>query len=353
MMRCGAFLYNRWLKVRYKDPLILTGMLLVTAGVTAANNTLGVVLSFFIDFKKYDIPVLSFALQQESTTCFGVIMIIFGIVLLVCRSEKLSLKFSTIMIYLRGYDNMEEHAPVDAVPAKYRMGMLLKWKYDITKSEYDVLHRSPQDALKCIQYRIPEDIARMVDSNGATNASVIFAGRAFVPLQYAAGRVLGTRAGFTLMDFDRERGEWHLLDRFDDGERVKLVEPAKPGERREAALVLPFTVRVSDEQIPEGLRDVIYRFELDKYGPRQDSMASQEKMNAILSTVNSFIRNLRAEVDVLHVFAAVSTSTAVKMGCLFQNNAYPETLVYQFDTRAGGYTWALRLLADEMEIALE
>ncbi|WCB48173.1 SAVED domain-containing protein (plasmid) [Nitratidesulfovibrio vulgaris] len=258
--------------------------------------------------------------------------------------KQLEQRLTTLFIYLKGYDNMEERFPIDVIPAKYRYGKAFHLRYD-------TLHKTPQGALEEIK-RISGDIARYVESNAAVSVKIFVAGRAFVPLQYAAGRVLGTRPEFEVMDFDRETGRWHFLDELDDGERINLLDPAnaeRVKESRQAALVLPFTANISNEQLPEGLRDVVYRFELEK-GPRQDSMASKEKMEAILITVNQCIRNLRAEVDVLHVFAAVSTSTAVRLGCLFQSNIYPETRVYQFDTRTGGYTWALRLLADKMEI---
>lgn len=331
-----------YLRYSCKDVLLQLGSAMVLAGVASLTPLTGWSWSFGVDFK--DWPTLSLIFGQDGSVVIGTILILLGLGIVIFRLHQLNQKSVTIQVYLKGYDNMEESAPSEALPAKYRYGQFFR-------QNCTVRDKSPQDALYEIK-QIPNRIAEYAESNGITEVRVIFSGRAFVPLQYAAGRVLGTRAGFEVMDFDRETGRWHFLDALDDGERIKLLDPAnaeRVKESRQAALVLPFTANISNEQLPEGLRDVAYRFEL-KRGPRQDSMASREKMEAILKTVNQFIRNLRAQVDVLHVFAAVSTSTAVRLGCLFQNNIYPETRVYQFDTCTGGYPWALRLLADKMEI---
>lgn len=342
--------YVAWavrLYVRFfcKDVLLTLGSGMAASGVASLTPFTGWALSFVVEFK--DWPTLAYVFGQDSSVFASVFLIVLGVGIVIWRMKHLERKLATIFVYLKGYDNMEEYFPIDAIPAKYRYGKTFSLRYD-------TLRTPPQDSLVEIK-RIPVDMARYVESNGVTSVKIFFAGRAFVPLQYAAGRVLGTRPEFELMEFDRETGRWHFLDELDDGERINLLDPAnaeRVKESRQAALVLPFTANISNEQLPEGLRDVAYRFELES-GPRQDSMASREKMEAILKTVNQFIRNLRAEVDVLHVFAAVSTSTAVRLGCLFQNNIYPETRVYQFDTRVGGYTWALRLLADEMTIVEE
>lgn len=325
-----------------RDVVLALGTGLVASGVASLTSLMALALSFVVDFK--DWPTLALVFGPDSSVSVNFALIVLGIVIVIYRMKQLEQRLTTLFIYLKGYDNMEERFPIDVIPAKYRYGKAFHLRYD-------TLHKTPQGALEEIK-RISGDIARYVESNAAVSVKIFVAGRAFVPLQYAAGRVLGTRPEFEVMDFDRETGRWHFLDELDDGERINLLDPAnaeRVKESRQAALVLPFTANISNEQLPEGLRDVVYRFELEK-GPRQDSMASKEKMEAILITVNQCIRNLRAEVDVLHVFAAVSTSTAVRLGCLFQSNIYPETRVYQFDTRTGGYTWALRLLADKMEI---
>ncbi|MEF2146378.1 MAG: SAVED domain-containing protein [Desulfovibrionaceae bacterium] len=332
-----TWLFTMWLKYRSMDPGLRAANGVFWAGTLGAGGT-GFCLK--ADLK---LPVLSSVTASwgdQAPLWMSISLMAVGIVCFILRIKHCEKKWLTALVYVRGLSRMAEAPPKDDLPSKYTLGRVIPFSYPI------IDRATPEERLDELK-QIERDLKHRISSEEQSPRHVLFAGLGDVPLLYAAGCLLGTRKGLEVMDYDRNVLKWSTLDECDNGKRIEIVKPKELKE--DLAIVIPFTIPINDEQIPEHLRGCIARVE-PQWNIKTDAVLCERQLAEITAAINDYIRDVRRKIERVHLFLATGASSAFKLGMYYQENAYPETFVYQYDSKTNQYVWAVRVDKGRQEI---
>ena len=339
--------WNQWLKYRNVDPVVGFGRLLVLVGVGLMAPGGVWWLALALEIKLVELPA-SFTIKfgPETITYTGLFITTVGILIGIWGIRHIKKKRTSCLIYMRGLPGMNDEPPTNDLPPKYRHG-------EVTHLSMDILNTPKENSIENIEL-FRKTFDEKIMSMNIEAPVTIFAGLAQVPLLYAAGVRLSTRQNLFVMDYNRFEKKWHMLDDLDDNERITAVYPDNTPDE-DVAIAMPFTISMTQEQIPTFLKDKTIWLTLDGQGPRTDAFSSEEKMKHTLRAVHDLIRNLRnkdgyANIKRIHLFIAAQASTVFKLGTNYQTNAYPETCVYHFQGGEGKYTWGISIKDGKFKI---
>jgi len=330
--------WNQWLKYRKGDPVMSFAKGLILIGVSIMTPGTLWWMAVALNIKPENFPV-GFNVQfgPDTITYTGLTFSIIGIGIGICHSYRIQRKRISCLIYLRGLPGMSGQVPVEDLLPKFKYGNVSEFKIDI----HDV---SIEKALKNI-----ETSCQMFDENilsmNIKAPYTIFAGFAPVPILYSIGVRLSTRKNLYVMDYNRFKQKWHFLDDLDDGGRLTIRYP-KYQLNEDVGIVMPFSIAISESQIPTPLKNKIIWIQLDNQSPKTDSLSSEDKLLNVLKQIHDVIRNIRSrkgykKIKRIHLFIAAQSSTIFRLGALYQENAYPEIRVYHF--QEGRYTWGISI----------
>lgn len=342
--------WNQWLKYRNVDPVVGFARLLVLVGVGLMAPGGVWWLALALEIKLVELPAsVTIKFGPETITYTGLFIATVGILIGIWGIRHIKKKRTSCLIYMRGLPGMNDEPPTDDLPPKYKHGQVTHLSMDILK----VSKESAIENIELFSKMLDEKIMSMDIEAPVT----VFAGLAQVPLLYVTGIRLSTRQNLFVMDYNRFEQKWHMLDELDDNERIETIYPDNPpGE--EVAIAMPFTISMTQEQIPVFLKDKTIWIKLDGQGPRTDAFSSEEKMKHTLRAVHDVIRNLRnkdgyGNIKRIHLFIAAQASTVFKLGTNYQANVYPEICVYHFQGGEGKYTWGIGIKNGAIKILQE
>ena len=339
--------WNQWLKYRNVDPIVGFARLLVTLGVSlmAPGGVWWIMAGLEVKHEK--IPVsITLSIGPETVTYTGLILLAIGLGVGFWGLRRVRKTRSSCLVYLRGMPGMHDQPPVEDLPPKYRFG-------EVTHLSFDSLNQKPAETLQDI-----EMLKKMLDdkivSMNIEAPVVVFAGLAPVPILYSFGIRFSNRSSLRVMDYNRFEQKWHMLDDLDDGGNIEIAYPQSE-INSEIAVAIPFTLSITESQIPEQLRDKTIWVRLSNTKPETDVLSSEEKLKRILREFHDMIRNLRGRkgyegVEIIHLFVAAQASTVFKLGTEYQANIYPEIRIYHFNGGEGKYTWSMSVRNNQFRI---
>jgi hypothetical protein len=328
--------WNQWLKYRYVDPAVSLARLLVTlgAGLMAPGGVWWLLVA--LEIKPESLPVsLTVSIGPDTITFTGVFLLLVGVSLGIWGIRRVKKTRSSCLIYFRGLPGMHDQPPLNDLPPKFRYG-------EVSQMTLNTAQLAPANVLENIEL-FGKMLNEKIISMDTDAPYVVFAGLAPVPFLYASGVKISNRANLITMDYNRFEQSWHTLDEPDDHENVEIKFPEQFADK-EIAIAMPFTLQISESQIPENLRSKTIWINLNKKGPRTDAISNSEKLNRILRSVHDLIRNFRgregySQIEKIHLFIAAQASTVFKLGTTFQPNVYPIVQIYHYDATKGEYSW--------------
>ena len=328
------------LLIKYKNPdVVMTfSRVLIFAGVSLLGGSLAWQAAVSLDL--LNIPPVEITFGPANTRASGFSLLTIGTLLGLWRIRIFSQKITGILVVHRGMEGMEISQAKAAVPRSFSNGRLDV----IDLQEGHRLHQGvtehPERALRTI-IDLPRQISTRITDQESSEVKLAYAGLAPVPLLVAAGYTISSRQRCLIMDRDRVNG-WHCLDTPDDEEGILIDHPDSAGTES-LAIVIPFSVAIAQDQIPEKYADNTYFIRLAG-GPRADSLSSEKKQQRIVKEIYTFLANLKANnsrLDKVHIFLGAQASFCFRLGTIISMSVHPPIAVYQYDTVAGAYSWGV------------
>jgi len=329
-------LLQTWWRMRYVDPIHKMAFYLVAAGIGLLS--MSAVWVVLVSFESFPIDL---EIGPRDSSIFGFFLLVLpGIGLAIWRQNQLSQTTTGILIFHRGMAGMDTSNPESVLPRSMRIGQLRTITIDNQSLQQDGRLVDPSVALRPVN-----SIDTQISSNltDASSPSIAYAGLAPIPLLFAAGYRISSRQLSLILDYDRSNG-WHLLDEEDDGEKILVNKPnGDCGEAKHCSIVLPLSVEISADQIPDNLKRCVYWIRLEN-GARADSLSSDAKQKRLAKEMYNVLAGIRAEfpaLEVVHIFMACQASWAVRFGTMVTMSVHPTVAVYQFEN--GEYRWGVRI----------
>jgi len=343
-----GYYFRLFLKYRSVNATISFAKTVIYAGLTVAApaGLWWLAVTFQLTPENWPLT-LEFGAGPNHITYLGIAIILAGIGIGLSEVVKIQKTKSSRLVYLRGLPGMNSEPPTHDMPQKFRQG-----KVDHVKMKTH--HLDNQSALDEVQ-RIDWALNGENTSMGSDAPETVFAGLAPIPLLFAMGVKLGARNDLHIMDYDRNKKHWHMLDDFDDGEEIEVVFPEHIDDAREIAIAMPLNLDFPASQIPDRFMGKTVWVKLKNNAARVDAFSSETKLMRLVSEYNELIRNIRGRegftgLESIHLFIAGQSSTIFRLATQYQENTYPELCVYHFQADTQEYTWGLSIKGREMKL---
>lgn len=342
-MKIIYFVINQYMKYKNPDLMVLLSTRFLLAGITLLGS--GVIWAILIEVPAFSIPV-ELTATPPVANYLGALLLLVSVGLALFRLVQLSNKITGLLLFHKGMEGMEVTDAKSALPKSYSKGKLeVIHILESNQLEQGKVYR-PESAIEAIK-GISRDIESRLGDQGFSGVKLAYAGLAPIPLLVAAGYMVSSRQKCLVMDCNRGVG-WHCLDAPDDGEKIQIIEPENPIDK-DIALVMPFSVMIGKEQIPNAYKNAAYSICLEN-NARVDSMPSEEKQIRIVNELYSFIANLKgshSDINNIHIFMASQASFAFRFGTVLTASVFPAVTVYQYDPSAQSYAWGVRIANGE------
>jgi len=339
MLNAIVGIARQYWKYKSRDIGMAFATLLVTGGMTIILS--GALWNITIDLDRLNIPAaLSF--NSNEVIGFGILLVIIGTGIGILRLRDLGKTLSGILIVHNGMEGMNTSSIQNALPKSFIKGGLeiinLYQGHQLQEGEVVL----PERALNVIN-NLDQQIDTRLNGRSISDVKLAYGGLASIPYLMVAGYKVSSRQECLVLDYSRGRG-WHSLDNLDDGETLSIQDPVDE-ILNEVAIVMPFSVEISDEQIPVEVRGKSYRFNLE-HGARPDSLNSEDKQSRIASLFYKHCANIRAKhnkLEKIHLFLASQASFAFRLGTMISMSVSPTIICYQFDAKNNRYTWGIMI----------
>jgi len=335
-----SFVRQYW-KYKFRDLGMSFATLLITSG--ASLLLLGGAWKLLIELGWLGVQSdITFSANDYSG--ISTLLIIAGIAVGILRLVDIGKQLSGILIIHRGMEGMDTNSIQKALPKSFSKGKLdiIDLQEGHQLYEGKVVH--PERALEVIN-GLNQQIKTRLNGRNISEVKLAFGGLAPIPLLVAAGYKVTSRQECITLDYSR-LGSWHGLDDIDDLEEVSIIQPdCKIIDQ--VAIMLPFSVEISEKQLPQNLSDKAYIVRLKK-GARPDSLNSTDKQKRIASELYTLCANLKAEhpaLNEIHLFLASQASFAFRLGTMLTASVLPKVSIYQYDSGTGKYGWGVSIIA--------
>jgi hypothetical protein len=213
---------------------------------------------------------------------------------------------------------------------------------NLLQSDGDVLN--PAKALDKI-VSLPSDLERRLQGLDRNDLTVVYGGLASVPFTFLTGVLLDDETPISIMDWDRNRFTWRILDAADDGKRFSRhgLDAIPDGA---ANVVLAVSVSYGAD-LP-GIKTTLPGMpivELRLGDGMPDSHWSEEKQAALARQFLECVISLsNLNVSQIHLVLAAPNSIVVRLGRSYDRRNLPSLIVYQYERgRTPPYPWGVQM----------
>jgi len=281
----------------------------------------------------------------------GVILTLIGIFIILYRLAYLRSHPAHLM-YIRGFDNMDENPPYQALPMSDRSAKATKRLIHSYEKEKFL------DDIKYIQRSFKE----VSDEPSATKVYIAALGN--FPSLFLIGTFL--RDGKTesiIMDFERYKSKWYRLDKYAKGEvaynvlddmpyndidtAIKDITDNKPTD---VGLSLAYTFDIPKDQIPVHIRPNTL-FLKTSLGCGHDKLANIQSQRNMINELSLILNKLSKpnNVERIHLFMAAQASFTIALGKAYMNNAHGTLILHNYSHKEG-YNLSIKYNKGEIDI---
>jgi CBASS immunity sensor of nucleotide second messenger signals len=328
---------RQYWKYKFRDVGMTFSTLLISSGMAIILS--GALWQLILDLDWLNIPA-ALSLNSNNVLGFGILLVIIGTGIGILRLRDLGNIISGILIIHNGMEGMNTNSIQNELPKSFIKGRLEIINLYQSHQLHEGIVLSPERALNVIN-NLDQQIETRLSGRSINDVKLAYGGLAPIPLLVAAGYKISSRQECLILDYSRGNG-WHGLDDLDDGENVSIQSPSKE-VFNEVAIIMPFSVDISENQLPEQLIGKVYRFNLEN-GARPDSLNSTDKQKRITKEFYSFCANLRAKhpnVERIHLFLASQASFSFRLGTVVSASVLPPIIFYQYDVQKNKYGWRM------------
>jgi hypothetical protein len=258
-------------------------------------------------------------------------------------------KRKVIIIELRGLRD-SPGAPIGPVIPKEFLGTREQVLIDLRDHIVDGQISNPIAATAKVSL-IPQLVQSRVGGLNREDVSYVFGGLAPVPLTFLAGLLVDDEQKMTVLDWDRNKGNWRSLDGPDDGLRFLEVQ-ASGLSVGEVALAVSVSYAIDIEGVKAILPEIpIVQIMLDGGAPdcHWSEVKQQELGKQILSKL---IELSNGGATRIHLFLAAQSSMVFRIGRLYDKRNLPPLRVYQYQRGAFPvFPWAIDMPVAGTQVA--
>jgi len=341
-------LMRQYWKYKNHDIGMKLAFLLVSGGITLLIS--GISWRVLISIEIFDIPT-SIDISPDNLYFYGVFSLVAGSIVGVYRLSFIQKQTTGILIIHRGMEGMSTTAIQHALPKSFSKGKLeiidLHEGHQINEGKVI----SPGRALEVVN-GLDQQIKTRLNGRDISEVKLAYGGLAPIPLLVTAGYRITSRQECLTLDYSRA-GTWHGLDDIDDMEEISIIAPN--GEiKDDVAVILPFSVEISETQLPNSLSGKSYIIHLEN-GARPDSLNSTDKQKRIATEFYTLCANMKAkhpDFNEIHLFLASQASFAFRLGTMLTTSVMPKISVYQYDSATGKYDWGVTISAGNKPVII-
>lgn len=324
-----------------------TGLSLVRIGVFLLMVSLGVNWAIDITVLTSQVALgLSLDVSQESLSCLpfflpiiSVLLIVVGVLMVLLEERRLSRK-RAIAIELRGLRDTTGAPLKDNIPRSI-VGRREQLLVDIRRSDGRIL--DPEDALQQI-VRLPTSIAQFAAGIDRSDITYIAGGLAPVPFSFLVGVLLDDESSITLMDWDRTRDCWRLLDEIDDGDRFVISGMEQVDQAEEIVLSVSISYPTDLPSISQAFlgQPVVSMILADI---ATDRHWSEIKQAALAQEFFDLIRKLCGKnIKRINLILAAPNSIVIRFGRIYDKRNLPPLTVWQYERgQVPKYPWGVSM----------
>lgn len=178
--------------------------------------------------------------------------------------------------------------------------------------------------------------------SAASDISIVYGGVFPVPFTFYTGYLLDDESRVTQYDWDRDIGDWRVLDEDDDGEQFKIEQPSASGKSVVLAVSVSYPVdRQSIATVFAGLP--VHYLSLPTLN--RNNHWSKDKQGRLSGEFLEYCKKLLGlGVVRIHLVLASQNSIAFRFGQSYDKRNLPSVSVYQYERhQAVRYPWCVQI----------
>ncbi|HHG2232137.1 TPA: SAVED domain-containing protein [Vibrio parahaemolyticus] len=213
-------------------------------------------------------------------------------------------------------------------------------KIDLSPYYENGILKNAQSALEDTKVQLRSALQGLSNATGNDDARIHYGGTPPVCLGVYSGFVLGNTNKLTLWDYDRDKGEWHTLDRTFDDNHPEIDLSKYDASVKEVVVI--FSISFDIERAARGKNvsssEVVVK--MPKIG--HDNMSSLSKLDRFKPELRDLFNLFsRDGIEVVHIFCAAQSSFNFTLGQQITKN-HPACHVYEYvNDSSNYYPWAL------------
>ena len=262
-----------------------------------------------------------------------------GIILLIFEERRLGKK-RAVAIELRGLRDTTGTPLKDKIPHNI-LGRREQILVNIRRIDGRIF--DPEDALQQIVH-LPTSIAQFAAGADRSDVAYVAGGLAPVPFSFLMGLQLDDEGSIMLMDWDRNRGCWRLLDSEDDGDRFAISGMDQVGQAEE--IVMSVSVSYSTN-LPGIIQTFAEQPVVSMVLPNLsiDGHWSEAKQAALAQEFFDTLRALcRTKVKRVNLILAAPNSVVIRFGRIYDKRNLPALNVWQYENgQTPPYPWGVSM----------
>lgn len=331
-----------------------TPAILLKAGMTLLTLSLisGYAFKVKVPFKNgefifdYDSSGFTPAIITYSVFFLGIVVVIIGMVLYCHSYNTISNKNRSnklISIETRGLrDGVGEPlCKYIPNPEKFEIKEII---CDLRQKFEDGFIINPEKAITKIA-RLPERLDEIIELHSRENVELFFGGLTPVPLNFLTGVMLDDEYKITIMDWDRHKNDWKILNADDDGERYSIsgFEGIRSDDT-EILLVISTSYLINENFVKNQFTNIkVVSMKLSVVNV-ENCWSEIKQVELGKQFINTLIKINGLGINKIHLFMASPNSLTFRFGRLYDKRNLPELVVYQFEkTTDLYYPWGVSM----------
>jgi len=273
----------------------------------------------------------------------GYLFLIVGFVLLIHR--YITIKNNAVTLaYGMGMENMDIHAPFEAIPKYERFDCI-----EINLQKIDSYNKN--SVIENYNFNKILIFERIQNKN---SKKVYIGALGSFPYLFLLGSLFRNAYSEVItLDFDRHKSKWHKLSAFSEKKEnithILMYEDMTIDEKinelnnldiAEVGIALSYTFEVNKNAIPPQLQNHAL-FLKHSHGIGHDKLSNEEAQKALLKELSIYMATLWNNHKKIHLFISAQASMCINIGKIYMNNSHGVLVLHNYDNASKSYNWAI------------
>jgi hypothetical protein len=248
-----------------------------------------------------------------------------------------------LVVEMRGLVDTSDKPLLTAIP-RSRVGRRVDCLVDV-RNYLASPTPNVKEALKEIEH-IQRDVRRARGDTARADVQIVAGGMMQVPLLFYAGTLLDDEGNVLLMDWERAKGDWKLLNDPADGERFDVTGLESLDNSREVVLAVSASYLAAFDDIATTFPrlPVVH---MARPNPQPNSLWSEETQAVLTQQFLQMLGSLANQgVEMVHLVLVAPASLAIRFGKAYDHRNMPKLRCYQREQgHTPPYPWSIQMPA--------